>query len=214
MRRIIALCGLIALLLAASGCGGGWSGRVWKPRGIGVGGRYNDAIAELRRPSPNLKKATADLEYVVREDPFYRDGLAQLGRAYYMSGRYDTAFEVLKRAVAVNKNDEIAWMVLGLTQMRLGDDEKGLESFKGGLTLFIKASQHGYQDVDYDFWDTRGVVRRTVRRTVFVTKKGVEEKNDIIRIGELLLRRIYRELYAADYDQDVNKYEYDGDTDS
>lgn len=197
---------LVAFLL--SGCAGGDSTgfTVWRPKGFGVGGRYNEARHELRKDG-NMSKAIENLEYVVREDPFYKDSLAQLGRAYYNAGRYKHAFEVLKRAVAVNPEDEIGWMVLGLTQMRLGDDDQGIESFKAGLTLFIKHSQKGYKDIEYIFWDTRGVVRRTVRRSVFLSRKGVEEKSKIIAIGELLLSRIDRELYQADYDQLQNKYE-------
>jgi len=162
------------------------------------------------RNNGSIAGAVQNLEYVVSKDPFYLDSLAQLGRAYYYAGRYKHAFQVLTRAVKVNPEDEIAWIVLGLTQLRLGDDTQGLESFKGGITLFIKHSQDGYKDIDNIFWDTRGVVRRTVRRSIFLSRKGVDEKKKVIRIGEILLNRIDRELYQADYDQDQNKWDYDG----
>ena len=164
----------------------------------------------MRKAGGNIPAAITHLEDAVRKDPFYLDSLSQLGRAYYYGGLYKRAFEVLKRAVAVNEQDEIGWIVLGLTQLRLGDDEKGVESFKGGITLFIKNSKEGYKDIDHLFWDTRGVVRRTVRRSVFLSRKGAEEKKKIIRIGEILLKRIDRELFQADRDQGQNKWTYDG----
>lgn len=202
-RWLIPLC--VFFLIALLGCA---DVTIWKPQGIGVGGKYNDAVAELRRPvGRDTNKAVTNLEYVVRRDPFYLDSLTQLGRAYYYAGRYKAAFEVLKRAVAVNDQDDIAWMVLGLTQLRLGDDQQGLESFQAGLTLFIKVSKDGYRDVEQIFWDSRGVVRRTVRRSIFLSRKGVEDKQKILRIGELLLERIDRELYQAERDQALNKYE-------
>lgn len=204
----LAIVASLLLIFTLSGCsseGDSAGFRIWRPKGFGVGGTYNEARNELR--TGQISKAIRDLEYVVRKDPFYEDSLAQLGRAYYMAGRYEHAFQVLKRAVAAKPQDETGWIVLGLTQLRLGDDDQGVESFKAGITLFIKHSQDGYKDIEYIFWDTRGVVRRTVRRSVFLSRKGVEEKNKIIQIGELLLARIDRELYQADHDQLENKYE-------
>ena len=121
----VLLCAL-ALTLAA-GC--------WRPAGIGVAGNYNDAILELgkNRKGGEVNKAIVHLEYVVRKDPRYRDGLTQLGRAYYYAGRYQAAFEVLKRALVVNEKDEIGWIVMGLAQFRQGDDEKGVAELQGRL---------------------------------------------------------------------------------
>ncbi len=192
------VCGFLAAGLA--GC--------WKPAGIGVGGRYNDALTELGKTprGGQVNKAIVDLEYVVRRNPKYLDSLTHLGRAYYYAGRYGSAFEVLKRALALNREDEIGWIVLGLTQMQRGDDEAGLESFKGGLTLLAKATQDGYRDFTEEFWDSRGVVRRALRRSISLARKGVGEKRRIILAGELLLHRIDRELYDAEQYQSHSEY--------
>ena len=115
-------------------------------------------------------------------------------------------FDVLKRALALNREDEIGWIVLGLTQMRQGDDEAGLESFKGGLTLLVKATKEGYQEIPDEFWDSRGVVRRALRRSISLARKGVVEKRRIIQSGELLLHRVDRELYDAEEDQRLSEY--------
>ena len=179
---VLVLCGL-------AGC--------WRPPGIGVGGKYNDALYELGKTQRggNVGRAIVDLEYVVRRKPRYRDSLVQLGRAYYYAGRYSAAFEVLKRALVVNKDDEIGWIVMGLTQMRRGNDEHGLASFKGGLTLLAKATRDGYKDIEEEFWDLRGVVRRSLRRSISLARKGVKEKHRILLTGEVLLHRIDREVY-------------------
>ena len=55
-----------------------------------------------------MNRAIIALESVVKEDPTYRDSLTLLGRAYYRQGRYQDARQILMRAVAVNKDDEIA----------------------------------------------------------------------------------------------------------
>lgn len=188
------------LVTSLSGC--------WRPAGIGVGGNYNDALLELGKTQRggNVRKAIGHLEYVVRRDPKYKDSLTQLGRAYYYAGRYGASFEVLKRALALNREDEIGWIVLGLTQMRQGDDEAGLKSFKGGLTLLVQATKEGYQEIPEEFWDGRGVVRRAIRRSISLARKGVVEKRRIIQSGELLLHRVDRELYDAEDDQRISEY--------
>ena len=179
------------VLLGLAGC--------WRPPGIGVGGKYNDALYELGRTQRggNVSEAIVDLEYVVRRNPRYRDSLTQLGRAYYYAGRYGFALEVLKRALAVNKDDEIGWIVMGLTQLRRGNDEEGLASLKGGLTLLAKATRGGYKDIEEEYWDVRGVVRRSLRRSISLARKGVKEKHRILLTGEVLLHRIDRGVYEA-----------------
>jgi len=81
-----------------------------------------------------MDRAIVALESVVKENPTYRDSLTLLGRAYYKRGRYEDARQILMRAVAVNKEDEIAWLVLSMAMLRMGENEKGLET-RRELTL-------------------------------------------------------------------------------
>ena len=66
-----------------------------------------------------MDRAVVALEAVVMVDPTYKDSLTYLGRAYYRKGRYQDAFAILERAVAVNPDNEMAWMSLGVTQLQL-----------------------------------------------------------------------------------------------
>jgi len=150
------------------------------------------------------------LEELVKEDPLYRDSLTLLGRGYYQQKRYRDALEILQRAILVNKEDEIAWLVLGLTQFRLGDDQRGLESFKGGLSLLYKASKPGYRG--YEFWDRNNLVQTAVRRTIFqVQKAGLENKERLIRAGELIVYRIDDEEAFQAGDKQVEEQREDFD---
>lgn len=178
---------LIISLLFASACS-----RPTFLVGIGTGGKYLEAREEItRRRGGNVDKAVVNLEGIVRGDPTYRDSLTLLGRAYYMKGRYGDGFQVLQRALAVNPEDEIAWLVLGATQLRLGEDEKGLKAVHGGLTLLSKASGEGYRG--YTYWDRAGKVRVGLRRTIAVARKGIEEKENLVRTTEDVLRAIDEE---------------------
>lgn len=170
------------------------------PEGFGIGGRYQDAKFAIVSRGGKIAEAIVKLEYVVSRDPLYKDSLTLLGRAYYNSRRYRDAFQILKRAVAVNREDEIAWITLGMAQLRLGDDARGLESFKGGLTLLIRESKDGFYK-GLDNWDLNGLVRRSLRRAIYFAAKGLEEKKRIIRIGEILLARIDDEEWYGKQDE-------------
>lgn len=200
MRFLVSVVVAGILVTGLAGC--------WRPGGIGVGGSYNDAVLEMGKTprGGNVNKAIVDLEYVVRRNPKYLDSLTQLGRAYYYAGRYGSAFEVLKRSLALNREDEIGWIVLGLTQMRRGEDDEGLESFKGGLTLLAKATKNGYKELPEEFWDSRGVVRRALRRGISLARRGIGEKRRIIQAGELLLHRVDGEVYDTEQYQSHSEY--------
>jgi tetratricopeptide (TPR) repeat protein len=177
------ICGsAIALITFALAC------THYVPR-FGIGGRYEEGKEQfLRGRGGDMDTAVVALETVVSQDPTYKNSLTYLGRAYYSKGRYQDAFAVLQRAVAVDKNDEIAWIALGLTQLRLGENDKGIESLKGGITLANKVMVDGYHN--HIYWDTRGLIRASMRRSAFLLTKGAEEKNNIIQNTDRLLLMI------------------------
>jgi tetratricopeptide (TPR) repeat protein len=153
---------------------------------FGVGGRYEEGRDQfLRGKGGDMDRAVEALEYVVSRDPLYKDSLTYLGRAYYRKGRYQDAFAILQRAVAVNKDNEVAWIALGLAQMRVGQIDNGMESLKGGITLAHKVMVEGYHN--YKFWDSRGVVRGALRRSAFLLAKGMEERDNILQANDRLL---------------------------
>jgi tetratricopeptide (TPR) repeat protein len=156
---------------------------------FGLGGRYEDGRDQfLRGKGGDMDRAVTSLEYVVTQDPTYKNSLTYLGRAYYRKERYQDAYAILQRAVAVNKDDEIAWLALGATQLRMGQNDKGIETLKGGITLASKVLVEGYRN--YDRWDLRGTIRGSVRRCAFYLTKGPEEKENIIQSTDRLLALI------------------------
>lgn len=159
---------------------------------FGTGGRYEEGRDQfLRGRGGNMDVAITALEAVVREDPTYKDSLTYLGRAYYRKTRYQDAYVILQRALTVNKDDELAWIVFGLTQLRLGENDKGVESLKGGITLANKVMVDGYKH--YIYWDTRGQIRTALRRSAFLLTQGLEQKNEIIEATDRLLAIIDEE---------------------
>ena len=160
--------------------------------GIGTSGKYLEAKEEItRKRGGNIDKAIVNLETVVRDDPTYRDSLTLLGRAYYTRERYGDAKLILQRALAVDKDDEIAWLVLSLVQLRLGENGGGLQTAKGGLTLFSKVSAEGYKG--YRYWDRSGKVKIALRRAVVAASKEADGNENLIRSVENLLATIDEE---------------------
>jgi tetratricopeptide (TPR) repeat protein len=160
---------------------------------FGVGGRYEEGRDQFfRGRGGDMDKAVAALEHVVSQDPTYKDSLTYLGRAYYRKGRYQDAYAILQRALVVNKEDEIAWIALGLTQLRLGQNAQGFEVLKGGITLASRVMVEKYQD--HEFWDSRGTVRAAIRRSAFLLTKGIDEKDNVIQSTERLLALVDDEL--------------------
>jgi tetratricopeptide (TPR) repeat protein len=189
-------CFVLAISLAfGSGCS--------IPR-FGVGGRYQEAKDEISRPrGGNIDNAIVNLEGIVKENPTYEDSLTLLGRAYYKRGRYNDAHMILQRALAVNKDDEIAWLVLGMVQLRLGEDQKGLDTLKGALTLLSKEMKEYYRGFPY--WDRQGRVRSALRRSVLAATKGLDEKENLIRSAELILTRIDEEEWQQGRDKSIER---------
>ncbi len=193
--------GLIVLLFAA-GC----SVLDFRLPAIGKAGKYGTASRDMMRPGgAGVRQAVPLLEAIVREDPFYRDSLTLLGRAYYQLGRYEDALQILERGVRVDRDDEIAWLVLGLTQLRLGRDQKGLASLKGGLSLlYKKATKHGYRG--HKSWDVNNLVRSSIRKAIFqVQKEGLGNKRKLIGSGEIILYRIDDEVMLQESDRIIEE---------
>ena len=176
---------------------------------VGRSGQYNEGKHEmLRRVGGNMDKAINNFEAIAHEDPTYRDTLTLLGRAYYKKGRYSDAHLILQRAVAIRQDDEIAWLIFGITQLRLGDNAKGLESLQGGLTLFTKATL-GNKYRGYEGWDPADRVKTAARRAVFITLKGLEQKDDLIRSVESVLSAVDDEEFHQIFEksQQLKQYE-------
>lgn len=160
---------------------------------FGVGGRYEEGKEQfLRGRGGDMDTAVTALETVVSQDPTYKDSLTYLGRAYYNKGRYQDAFAILQRALVINRDDEVAWIAFGLAQLRLGQNDAGMESLKGGITLASKVMVDGYQNFLY--FDTRGVIKAQIRRSAFLITKGIEEKNNIISSTDRLLALVDDEV--------------------
>jgi tetratricopeptide (TPR) repeat protein len=198
-------CGVIAVLLALGA--GIVFGCSTVPR-FGTGGNYAEGKDQfMRGRGGDMDKAVTALDSVVRDDPTYRDSLTLLGRAYYNKVNYDIAKQILQRALLVKKDDEIAWVALGLAQLQVGEDDKGTETLQGAITLISKVSRSGYRN--YPNWDSKGLIRSYISRSVVDLRKGPEAKASLIRDCETLLSRMDdEENYQKQSTDFTRRYDY------
>ena len=156
---------------------------------FGTGGRYEEGRDQfLRGRGGDMDKAIVAFEAVVTVDPTYKDSLIYLGRAYYRKGRYQDAFAILQRALAVNPDNEIAWISLGMTQLQLGQNEKGIETLKSGITLASKVMVEGYHN--YEKWDIRRTIQASIRRSAFLLISDSQAKDKILQSLSQLLAQV------------------------
>ena len=71
--------------------------------------------------------------------------------------------------------------------------------------MLIKVSKDGYKDIE--FWDKNRLVRRALRKTIVFASKGLKEKQEIIRTGEILLTRIDNELWEGRREKQLDERE-------
>jgi len=78
--------------------------------------------------------AQRDPNYVYATGSSPRQGVwSYVGRSEYLTGRLPQARQTLERALAANREEDIARLYLGLTLAREGDRQRGLKEIEGGM---------------------------------------------------------------------------------
>ena len=97
-----------------------------------------------------------------------------LGRAYYDAKKYPEARKALERAVAINRDDALAKLYLGLTLVRLGDHEAGRKEILLGLEGLHDSLEYiAYYTPVGRYWDPAGQIRSELQ----VTQREVKATN-------------------------------------
>jgi tetratricopeptide (TPR) repeat protein len=90
-------------------------------------------IAELHRTAGELDQARAFFNRALEQDPDFEDALVGLGRTLVSLGKPDEAVPVLKRALALNRSNEVTYYQLAQAHRALGnvpEQEKALAEFE------------------------------------------------------------------------------------
>ncbi len=157
------------------------------------------------------ESALSYFQVVAQKDPNYTYGVAMrqgvlsyLGRAEYATGKLPEARQTLEKAIAVNQNEELARLYLGLTLAQSGDRQQALRQIEGGMKGL-------YDQIEYitqagrgsygDFWDTRGEIRSAIQGELATLSGKEVDLQKVIANGDWLGKRVEEEIDYARNDE-------------
>jgi tetratricopeptide (TPR) repeat protein len=101
-----------------------------------------------------------------------------VGRSEYLTGRFPQARQTLERALASNRDEDIARLYLGLTLAREGDRQRGLneiESGMRGINNFLDYINQAQRFNIGQFWDPGRDIRSAIQSDLaMVSGKDVD----------------------------------------
>jgi tetratricopeptide (TPR) repeat protein len=157
------------------------------------------------------KVASQDPDYTYRSMNFSEGIWTYLGRTQYQLGRFEEARQSLQRALAQNPNDYMARLHLGLTEMRLGQYDRGLNnvvSAMRGLHEWIEYMERTQPMQAY--WDPTRDIRGAIEKALAGIQTGTMDPEDLIATGEWVGKQMEEEIDRARRDE-RRRYEEDGD---
>jgi tetratricopeptide (TPR) repeat protein len=149
-------------------------------------GRPDDAVTYFRRAAESNPNFTTS--YALHESVW-----TYLGRAYYEMGKYPEARAALEKALAIDPNDYVARLYLGMTLARSNDRDRGLAEMETAL--------HGIHDWLENltsessigiYWDPNKQIRTAIEKGLAEKPTAIELVVTSQRIGKQLEEEIDR----------------------
>jgi tetratricopeptide (TPR) repeat protein len=112
--------------------------------------------------------AQRDPDYVYATGSSPKQGVwSYVGRSEYLAGRFPEARKSLERAIASNRQEDIARLYLGLTLVREGDRQRGLKEIESGMRGIDSFLDNISQTQRYSigqYWDPDREIRSAIQR--------------------------------------------------
>jgi tetratricopeptide (TPR) repeat protein len=171
--------------------------------------------------SGNDETALAFFQSVAQKDPGYAYGtayrqgiLSYLGRTEYSTGKLPQARQTLERALASNREEDLARLYLGLTLMRAGERDRGVKELEGAmrgiqnwLDYFTEAHRFSYGQ----FWDPGREIRSAIQNQLAMVSGREADASKVIAEAEWLGKRMEEEVdRARDHETRQQSRENDG----
>jgi tetratricopeptide (TPR) repeat protein len=191
------LAACLALLIFFSACTALQVGQdVQVGRSALQAGRPEVALGYLRRAAELDPNYT--LPYTLRESV-----LTYLGRAYYETGNFAEARGTLEKALARDKDDDLARLYLGLSLMRNGDPDRGRREAEAGLKgIYNWLENISNNNSSGIFWDPGRLIRADIEKTLAAKSDPSEFAVAAQRIG----REFDEEVDRARKDEVYTRY--------
>jgi tetratricopeptide (TPR) repeat protein len=151
----------------------------------------------------NNQAALGYFQAAVQVDPNYRYGtelqegtLSFLGRAQYLNGDYARARSTLEKALAQQKEDNVARLYLGLTLARQGETQKSLQDIDAGMKGIYDFLDYLTGSYRFSFvrnWDPGRDIRSAIERDRAMIASGKIDWPALIADGEWIAMQTERE---------------------
>jgi len=119
-----------------------------------------------------------------------------LGQAEYLTGNYAQARQTLQKALVQHPQDHVARLYLGLTEVRLGDRQRGLRDIENGMkgiAAFLNYLNNNFAYSFGQFWDPGGTIRASIKTDLTLISGANTDWAQLIAAGERLGIRIEEE---------------------
>jgi tetratricopeptide (TPR) repeat protein len=205
MYKSGAIC--FVLMLCLAGCAS------WQTTGQVQAGRRALLVNDPEAALPYfLDAANRDPNYFYISERF-REGIwTYVGRSQYGTKRYQEARQSLERALANDRDDNMARLYYGLTLVRLGDNARGVKEIKSAMQGIYDWLEYMERTQPFQaFWDPLREIRKTIENDLAETRGkdltaenliadaewlGNEMENEIERV-----RRDERRQYERDFER-------------
>jgi tetratricopeptide (TPR) repeat protein len=144
--------------------------------------------------------AQVDPNYIYHSDLPGGSVQSYLGRADYVTERYAQARGELERALAIDKDDNVARLYLGLTFARMGDQVNGLKEIQSAMQALYDWIWYVQEHFRYSygqFWDINGTIRAAIRVDLAMIASKEINWPTLLADGEWLGKKMDEEIDIA-----------------
>jgi tetratricopeptide (TPR) repeat protein len=159
----------------------------------------------------NNEAALAYFQSAAQKDPSYKYGtalqqgiLSYVGRSEYATGRLPQARQTLEKALATNKDEDIARLYLGLTLARSGDRQRGLKEIEGGMrgiNNWLEYITEAHRFSFGQFWDPALAIRKAIQGDLAMISGREFDWQKLIADGEWIAMQMEEEGDKARRDE-------------
>ena len=202
------ICASLIALFAASGCATFQAGSdVQSGRRAFLIGDNETALGYFQRA------AQIDPNYVYNGTALQENIWSYVGRSEYAVGRWAQARQTLEKSLSLNRDETAFWLdggpdmarlYLGLTLIRSGERQRGLQVMENGMRGI-------HDDIEYvsqhhrfsfgQFWDPRREIRSSIEGDLAMLAGKDVNLPRLIADGEWLGKRVEEEITLARRDE-------------
>jgi len=175
----------------------------------GVGTEFSSGRQALLKG--NYETALGHFQVAAQQNPRYvyggvlRQGVwSYVGRTQYLTGQYPQAQKTLEQARGEPTNNDLVNLYLGLTLVRMGDRQKGLEDLQAGMkgvAQFINYVSDVFRYQIGQYWDPGYTIRNAVQRTLGAASGDNIDWQQLIADGEWIGMNFEQEPDRANFQQ-------------